>query len=94
MTNLASGSAGLYPDPMAKPARKREDFSETARRVVDTIVARHEQDEKPEPESEATAQARRTGAKGGKSRAAKLTPERRSEIARKAAAARWARHGA
>ena len=29
------------------------------------------------------------GRKGGKARAAKLTPERRSEIARKAAAKRW-----
>jgi hypothetical protein len=29
------------------------------------------------------------GLKGGKARAAKLSPERRSEIARKAAAARW-----
>ena len=29
------------------------------------------------------------GAKGGKARAANLTPERRSEIARKAAVARW-----
>jgi len=28
-------------------------------------------------------------AKGGEARAAKLTPERRREIARKAAAARW-----
>ena len=31
------------------------------------------------------------GAKGGKARAKKLTPERRSEIARKAAARRWER---
>jgi hypothetical protein len=30
------------------------------------------------------------GAKGGRARAAKLTPERRQEIARKAAKARWA----
>lgn len=30
-----------------------------------------------------------SGAKGGKVRAEKLTPERRAEIARKAAAARW-----
>jgi hypothetical protein len=30
------------------------------------------------------------GAKGGKARAEKLTPEQRSEIARNAAAARWA----
>ena len=31
------------------------------------------------------------GRKGGKARALKLTPERRSEIARKAAAKRWGR---
>ena len=33
--------------------------------------------------------AKALGAKGGKARAAKLTPEQRSEIARKAATARW-----
>jgi hypothetical protein len=32
---------------------------------------------------------REMGSKGGKSRAKKLTAERRREIARKAAAARW-----
>lgn len=32
---------------------------------------------------------RRGGLKGGKARAAKLTPEQRSESARKAAKARW-----
>jgi hypothetical protein len=32
---------------------------------------------------------REMGSKGGKSRAKKLTAEQRSEIARKAAAARW-----
>jgi hypothetical protein len=31
------------------------------------------------------------GRKGGKARAEKLTPEQRSEIARKAAKARWAK---
>jgi hypothetical protein len=31
------------------------------------------------------------GSKGGKIRAAKLSPERRSEIARKAVLARWAK---
>ena len=35
--------------------------------------------------------AKALGAKGGKARAKKLTPERRSEIARKAAAKRWVR---
>lgn len=32
------------------------------------------------------------GAKGGKIRAAKLSPERRREIARKAVLTRWAKH--
>jgi hypothetical protein len=36
-------------------------------------------------------QGKRTGRKGGLKRAAGLTPERRSEIARKAANARWAK---
>lgn len=37
----------------------------------------------------AVSLGRRGGAKGGKARAKGLTPERRQEIARKAAAARW-----
>lgn len=37
----------------------------------------------------AVALGRLGGLKGGKARAAKLTPERRQEIARKAARARW-----
>lgn len=36
---------------------------------------------------------RRGGKKGGKARADKLTPEERSEIARKAAEARWEKQG-
>jgi hypothetical protein len=39
----------------------------------------------------AIALGRLGGKKGGPARAAKLTPERRSEIAKKAAAARWAK---
>jgi hypothetical protein len=37
----------------------------------------------------AVALGRKGGLKGGKARAAKMTPEQRSESARKAAAARW-----
>lgn len=37
----------------------------------------------------AIALGRRGGLKGGKARAAKLTPEQRSEIAKRAASARW-----
>ena len=35
------------------------------------------------------AAAKELGRKGGKKRAANLTPERRAEIAKKAAASRW-----
>ena len=37
----------------------------------------------------ASAMGRKGGLKGGKARAAKLSPKRRAEIAKKAAAARW-----
>ncbi len=47
----------------------------------------------PEPEDPVKAAAallgRHGGLKGGKARAASLTPEQRREIAQKAAAARW-----
>jgi hypothetical protein len=48
---------------------------------------RHDDDGK---DPAAVSLGRRGGMKGGKARAAKLTPEQRSAIARKAAAARWA----
>jgi hypothetical protein len=44
---------------------------------------------KPEKDPAAVSHGRRGGLKGGKARAASLTPEKRAEIARKAAAARW-----
>jgi len=43
----------------------------------------------PAKDPERVARGKLGGAKGGKLRAAKLSPERRAEIARKAAAARW-----
>lgn len=61
-------------------------------RAIDAILG----DVEPEPESDkpaknpaAVALGKLGGAKGGKARAAKLTPEQRSEIARKAATKRW-----
>lgn len=39
----------------------------------------------------AVEQGRRGGLKGGKARAVKITPERRKEIVKKAAEARWAK---
>jgi hypothetical protein len=44
---------------------------------------------KPAKNEHAAALGRLGGPKGGAARAAKLTPEQRKEIAKKAAAARW-----
>ncbi len=43
----------------------------------------------PQKDPAAVALGRRGGLKGGKARAAALSPEKRREIAKKAAAARW-----
>ncbi len=48
-----------------------------------------ETDEKPQKNPAAVELGRLGGKKGGRARAEKLSPEERSEIARKAAAARW-----
>ena len=53
-------------------------------------IATGEEEEEFEADGKDPA-AKALGAKGGKARAAKLTPEQRSEIARKAAAKRWGR---
>ena len=46
----------------------------------------------PEISRAAAALARRGASKGGKARAAKLTPERRQEIAKKAIRVRWEKY--
>jgi hypothetical protein len=74
---------------------KREDSSQAAHRVLQTVIAKSEADSEPEieitPEMRAAAAAfGRIGGKiGGPARAAALSKERKAEIAKKAAAARW-----
>jgi len=51
-------------------------------------IATGEADDEIEDDGKDPA-AKALGAKGGKARASKLTPEQRSEIAKRAAAARW-----
>ena len=70
-----------------------EDVNELAARIVETATER-EQPEASGNETNAKNPAavilgRLGGLKGGKARADKLTSEQRSEIARKAAQARW-----
>lgn len=80
----------------SKRPKKEHDFAVTAFRVVQEATA---EGEEPQPEPtppetpgknpNAVALGRLGGQKGGKARAAKLTPERRREIAKKAADKRW-----
>ena len=99
---MTSGPSGvtLYgmPKPSSKkPARpKREDEAQAAVRVLETIIARTEAEPEEEPveitpemRAAAAAFGRIGGKKGGPARAAALSDERKSEIARNAAEARW-----
>jgi hypothetical protein len=84
----------------ASKGKKREDFAETAFRVVAEATGQRErttfQTEAPPPPPDpetvraaAAALSRLGASKGGKARAAAMSPSKRKAIARKAAAARW-----
>jgi hypothetical protein len=71
---------------MSTKTNKRRDFSQIAFDIVQQATG-----EVPK-RGELTgkkADSRKGGLKGGKARADKLTPKKRSEIARKAAQSRW-----
>ena len=74
---------------MPDRSRKRPGTTPQLASGKETPEARVQAAPVPGKDPSAVALGRRGGLKGGKARAAKLTPERRSEIARKAAAARW-----
>lgn len=74
-----------------KPNRPR-DANQLAKFIVDVATGEAELPESKEDTTKnpaAVELGRLGGKKGGKSRAAKLTPEQRKAIAEKAAAARW-----
>lgn len=75
---------------MVKRKKKEHDFAVNAFRVFQEAIGESEEESKPEQDMKALG--RKGGLKGGKARAEKLTPEQRSEIARKAAQARWNRN--
>lgn len=66
-----------------RPFPKTVPIEELAERTPDSPKA------EPEKNPHAVALGKLGGSKGGKKRAANLTPEKRAEIARKAAQARW-----
>jgi hypothetical protein len=77
---------------MPDRSRKRpRDVNELAKQLVGEATGEIEPvDPDAGKDPAAVALGRRGGLKGGKARAAKLTPEQRSEAAKKAATARWA----
>ena len=72
---------------MVSPKRPR-DPNQLAKLMVDIATGGTVEDA-PEEDDPAMALARKGGQKGGKARAAKLSPRERSEIASLAAQARW-----
>lgn len=72
---------------MKRPKRPR-DPNQLAKLIVDLATGQAKEDEAP-PDSPAVQFARSGGLKGGKARAAALSPKRRREIARVAAERRW-----
>lgn len=83
---------------MPDRSRKRpRDANQLAKRIVDLATGQVEDRElTPEEQGKdpaAVALGRKGGLKGGKARAEKLSPERRAQLAREAARARWKRSG-
>jgi len=74
-----------------KPGQDADDPNVAAFRVIQKATAENDAqaDASPPKNPAAVALGRLGGKKGGKARAEKLSAERRSEIARKAASARW-----
>ena len=80
---------------MSKPKKRPRDANQLAKSIVD-IATGETEDREPTPEEQgkdpaAVSLGRRGGLKGGKARAAALTPKQRRAVAMKAARARWAK---
>lgn len=79
---------------MARPGKKPQtlDTNQFAARILELATGEPvgpPATEKATKDPAAVALGRKGGLKGGKARAAKLTPKQRSAAAKKAAAARW-----
>lgn len=75
---------------MPKRPRRSRDPVQAAHQVYLEIIGEAPRQVPPVPDDSPAAVAKRKGAsQGGEKRAQELTPERRREIAQKAAQARW-----
>lgn len=74
-----------------KGEKRPPDVIANAVRVMQIATGEAEEEYEGQGEDGKDSAAQALGRKGGAARAAKMTPERRVEIARKAAAKRWGR---
>jgi len=73
-----------------KKSKRPRDTNQLAKSIVDLTIGDAEEENPDEgKDPAAVALGRKGGLKGGKARAEKLSDERKSEIARAAAKARW-----
>jgi hypothetical protein len=74
---------------MTKPPKRPRDFSQAAKFVVEVATGQREDREPTDAERGKDPAAAALGRKGGTARAKSMTAEKRADIARKAAKARW-----
>jgi hypothetical protein len=74
----------------SKPPKRPADLNRLAASIVENVTGEGDHTEPPsKKDAAAVALGRKGGLKGGKARAAKLSPEQRQEVARRAAKQRW-----
>ena len=91
---MASALDSWHHPLVPRRSSKDRDFFVTARRVVEQAIGEHIdgtplEDPDAGKNPAAVALGKLGGVKGGKARAAKLSPAKRKQIAKKAAAKRW-----
>jgi hypothetical protein len=69
------------------------DVNQRAKLIADMVYGEAEPMPEPTKDPERVERGKKGGSKGGKLRAERLSPERRTEIARRAAEARWGQKG-
>ena len=81
--------AQAHEAPITKAPKRPRDLNQCAKRMLD-IATGEASDREPTPQERGVDPAASAmGKRGGPARAASMTPERRAEIAKKAAAKRW-----
>lgn len=74
---------------MSKPPKRPRDPNQLAKMIVDLSTGQLQDEPERGDSSPMASLGRAGGLKGGRARAEAMTPERRAEVARMAASARW-----